>query len=269
MLAQATEVQKPAFSRPKQNYNTYLIEDELYVGVSAILNTEAVGDFLTHWILKTFGNEPDPIAAHKNYMENVSGIGTAIHKYIEHDLAGEESLAQTFARPDTIDAIESYHAWKSEHKVEVLASELTVHSPAWKCAGTLDAVLKIDGKVYVVDFKTGKFKPRYFTQLAAYKGMLMHMPKKKQVAGIKNAELAVLEILRDGSPVKLITLEDKYGGMLTEQDELNVFHNLRNVWYLRNLRTKQFQPIVKNMETLLDPMDKGFQKQFKLLEGEK
>lgn len=244
----------------KQPYNSYLIDGELYAGVSTILNVEGAGDFLISWALRTFGSQPDPIAAHQQFMETVSGTGTSIHKYIELDLAGMDG--SPYAKHDTMDAIETYHAWKKEHEIKVHASELTVHHPAWRCAGTLDAVLEIDGKLYVVDYKTGKFKARYFTQLAAYKAMLERMPKKKRIAGIEQAELAVLEINRDGSPAKFITLKDKYQDSVTYDDELGVFHALRYVWWMRNLRSKQYQPVIKHMEQLMDPMDLDFQKTF-------
>lgn len=255
-----TKEQKPF----KQPYNSYLIDDELYVGVSTILNMEGTGDFLVSWALRTFGHEPDPIEAHKNYMETVSGIGTAIHKYIEHDLAGEEVEAKKFANKDTIEAIEAWLDWKREHEIEVIASERVVHHREWRCAGTLDAVLRVDGDLYVIDFKTGKFKPRYFTQLAAYWGMLEAEGKKKRIAGIEKAELAVLEILRDGSDVRLITLKDKYQGMVTTEDEFKVFHTLRYLWHQRNLKTRQYQVVIKEMEQLLCPMDADFQKTFHL-----
>lgn len=252
----------------KQPYNSYLIDDALYVGVSAVLNIESPGDFLIPWALRTFSKEPDPLAAHKNYMEVVSGTGTAIHKYIELDLAGEDAEAAAFAREDTIAAIEAYHEWKKEHKIKILASEKTVHHPDWRCAGTLDAVMEIDGKLYVLDYKTGTFKARYFTQLAAYKAMLEREPKKTRIKDIEKAELAVLEIHRDGAGVKLITLNDKYNQMITYEDELGVFHSLRYIWYLRNLKSKQYQPVIKDMDQLLNPMDQNFQKTFHLNKGE-
>ena len=250
--------------KPKQPYNTYLIDGSLFIGVSAILNCESMGDFLTAWALRTFGSEPDPIAAHKFYMENVSSIGTAIHKYIELDLQGQN--ADNLVNESTIGAIEAYHQWKKENDVEVVCLEKMVHHDAWRCAGTLDAVLKVNGKLYVVDFKTGKYKPRYFTQLSAYWAMLVNEPKKSRIKGIEDAELAVLEILRDGKAgdAKFITLTDKYDGAVTKEDELGLFHSLRYIWYMRNLKSKQFTPVIKNMDVLLNPMEDDFKKTFNL-----
>ena len=97
--------------------------------------------------------------------------------------------------------------------------------------------------------------------------MLQNEPKKTRINSIENAQLAVLEILRDGNPVKLITLEDKYNKEVTEEDELGIFHALRYVWYLRNMKSKQYQPVIKNMNVLLDPMDKDFRKTFRIGEN--
>ena len=244
-------------------YNAYLIDGELHIGVSAILNTESMGDFLVPWALRTFGGEENPTEAHQQYMESVSSTGTQIHKFIEKNLAGEN--AEDLINEQTVGAIQQWLDWSKNNKIEVIASEKQVSHLVWRCAGTLDAVLKINGKLYVVDFKTGKFKPRYFTQLAAYKAMLCNEPKKIRIPGIEQAALAVLEILRDGDPVKLITLEDKYKGEVTEEDELGIFHSLRYIWYLRNLKSKQYQPVIKNMDVLLNPMDKDFKKTFNLI----
>lgn len=248
----------------KQPYNTYLIDKELYIGVSAILNCESMGDFLVPWALRTFGPEEDPIAAHKFFMETVSATGTNIHKFIELDLLGKTD--ESLITDQTVAAIETYLKWKAEHEIEVVALEKVVHHEEWRCAGTLDAVLRVDGKLYVVDFKTGKFKPRYFTQLSAYWALLCAEPKKKRIPGIEDAELAVLEVLRDGSKANaaFITLSDKYKNEITREDELGLFHALRYVWYMRNLKSKQFQPIIKNMDTLLNPMEDSFQKSFNL-----
>lgn len=248
----------------KMPYNSYLIDNELYIGVSTVLNIESPGDFLLPWALRTFSKAPDPLAAHRSYMESVSGTGTRIHRYIEEDLAGRSEEAKQFAGEDTIDAIEAFHYWKKNHKIKVLASEKTVHHSGWRCAGTLDGVLEIDDKLYVIDWKSGKFKARYFSQLAAYKSMLLQESKKSRIKGIETAELAVIEVNRDGSPIKLITLADKYSGAITEDDELGVFNALRYVWYLRNFKSKQYNPVIKYMEQLLDPMDEAFQKTFRM-----
>lgn len=249
----------------KQPYNSYLIEGDLYVGVSTILNVESAGDFLIPWALRTFGTQPDPMAAHKQFMDEVSSIGTSIHKYIELDLAGKDGSA--VATDATIDAITAYHDWKKEHEIEVLANEMTVHHSDWRCAGTLDGVLKVDGKLYVADWKTGKFKDRYFTQLAAYKAMLERAPKSKKIPGIEDAELAVIEINRDGAPAKFITLQDKYHGEITYKEQLGIFHALRYIWYFRNMRSRVYSPVIKGMESVLDPMNKDFQKTFNLIDN--
>lgn len=249
--------------QPKRNYNCYLIDGDLYIGITSILKMEGMGDFLVPWALKTFGKEPNPIQAHKDYMEYVSGLGSKLHKYIELDMAGE-TFPERELTADMLPAIESWIEWKSQHKVEMIASEKVVNSKLWRCAGTLDGVLRIDGKLYVIDFKTGKFKSSYFTQLASYWAMLCQEPKNVRIPGIEDAELAVIEITRDGAPVKFITLEGYYKAAVSKQDELGNFHCLRYLWYSRNLKSRTYEPIIKNMDVLLNPLDKNFRKQFKL-----
>lgn len=53
-----------------------------------------------------------------------------------------------------VDAVEDFLKWIAAHDVEVLEVERIIYSREYDYAGRFDAILKIDGKVYMIDFKT-------------------------------------------------------------------------------------------------------------------
>ena len=56
-----------------------------------------------------------------------------------------------------------------DHKPEVIATEQVCYSLKHGFAGTIDAILKIDGKITIVDWKTSSaIYPSYLMQVAAY-----------------------------------------------------------------------------------------------------
>ncbi len=129
--------------------------------------------------------------------------GSAMHKGAEQLLAGENvKMDAEYADPKTgeirplsVDeyyGIMSFADWYrdlcSKHIVEVVASELTVWNDEDNYAGTVDLILKIDGKYVVVDLKSGQNTwPEHELQLSAYKRAL-------DLAGTEIAEIAILQI---------------------------------------------------------------------------
>ena len=66
--------------------------------------------------------------------------------------------------------MDAFHQFREDHNPEYIETESTVFSREYGYAGTMDAVLSIGGKVYVVDYKTGKkVWPEAALQLAAYR----------------------------------------------------------------------------------------------------
>jgi len=81
-----------------------------------------------------------------------SELGTAVHAVLEE-------YALTGVRPAEVDPavvpfVDQFEAWADRWQPEYLASEATVYSPTYRYAGTLDAVVRIEGRVYLLDYKT-------------------------------------------------------------------------------------------------------------------
>ena len=78
---------------------------------------------------------------------------------------------------------ERYVDFTNEFKPNVELMELHMASEKLGYAGTLDRVITIDGKTYLVDIKTSNsIYPSYWLQLAAYRELLGDLKKIDGVA---------------------------------------------------------------------------------------
>lgn len=110
---------------------------------------------------------------HKDYKkvaQEALDIGTMAHEQIELILTGKSTY-----QPDSIIPVQSFWMWykqvKANNSVRTIFTEKSLSCELY--GGTLDAVLEINGKTYLIDFKTSKIVTyKYFLQLAAYRKML-------------------------------------------------------------------------------------------------
>lgn len=129
--------------------------------------------------------------SYKEELERLADIGTAVHESIERFFKfGIES--------DNI-GFRGFKDWwnviNQNNVVKVIASEETIVCPYF--GGTIDCILEINGKNYIVDFKTSNnITIKHFLQLAAYRYMvatqkglkidgliILQLNKKKQAFG--------------------------------------------------------------------------------------
>lgn len=240
---------------------TDLTTGDLYISVSTVLKAE--GKDLIPWALRTFGPDEDPMKAYNSFMERVSDLGSRIHLYIEYDLK-QTPLDASQIREDMLPAIEAYHTWKNENEVEMIASEQIVFHPKWRIAGTTDLVVRINGKLFVADIKTGSVQSSAYSQMAVYLACLRNVKGKKRIQDIDNADIAVINVHREGKPVEVHTRESFYDGKISINDELGVFHALRFVWFMRNIKSRKWAAVIKNMAEVMSPLEAAFKTAFQI-----
>ena len=135
--------------------------------------------------------------------------GSKVHEAISAILRGEEvRIDSKFINPSTeqpeeltleeCDAIKSFVDWRNAVNPESIAWDVTIFSEQYGYAGTIDYICRIDGKVYIVDFKTSsEVWPEYHLQISAYKQPLQSgefaIPGFTDVSAI---QLAVLRNVR-------------------------------------------------------------------------
>jgi len=110
----------------------------------------------------------DARGAFRNVSKAALDTGTMVHNaieaYIKHgrDLVGD--------LPDSVqNGFLAFLDWEQKNKVTWLASELQLFNTKIGYAGTCDAILEMNGNIYLVDFKTSKaIYDEYRDQIAAY-----------------------------------------------------------------------------------------------------
>lgn len=137
--------------------------------VDALLNrSESEGYGFLRWRWKgepKLDDDPNLRNWHSKVLNDAADLGTWFHEYVEADLTdGFTREATELWQEQMVDA---WNLFKFEHDVEALLTEQTVYNPRGY-AGTLDLIVRIDGKVYLADVKTGRGTwPEHLMQLGA------------------------------------------------------------------------------------------------------
>ena len=158
-------------------------------------------------------------------MREAGDKGSKIHEAISAVLRGEEvRIDSKFINNTTeqleeltmeeCDAILSFVNWKKENNPESIAWDVTVYSDKFNYGGSIDYICKIDGKMWIIDFKTGQnIWPSYELQLAAYKKPIESA--EFNIVGLNDVadiNLAVLQVgyKRNKNQYKFTPIEDKF-----------------------------------------------------------
>lgn len=140
--------------------------------------------------------------------------GSKVHTAIEDMIHGVEVkmddkyLNKTTEQQEELtleeyDCLMAFSDWVAETKPKFLQSEFVIFDEKTGYAGTVDCLCEIDGKKFIVDFKTGQYIwPEYELQLSAYKHALND----------PNLEIMILQVgyKRNKNSWKATILEDKF-----------------------------------------------------------
>ena len=118
---------------------------------------------------------------HNDIRDNSAYIGTCVHAAIEKYVSS--NFIDTFYDinnvSDRIKIKKAFHSFKEWwdivklHNYEVIYQEKELVCPYY--GGTLDMLLRVDNRIYLVDFKTSNhFNYKYHLQTAAYRHMLYY-----------------------------------------------------------------------------------------------
>lgn len=124
-------------------------------------------------------------------MEAKRALGTAVHTACEYLDDGDldESTLDEALRP----YVAAYQRFKHEVDPHIATIEQRLHHKALQYAGTLDRLMNIDGKWWVVDLKTtASLSPAVGVQLAAYAELV-----KQQEGGVEPRR-AALQLMPSG-----------------------------------------------------------------------
>jgi len=170
--------------------------------------------------------------AHRDISRKAQNIGSDVHKWIElwikFKIHGGSAIADYPYEAKT--PMENFHKWVESREVEWIDSEKKVYSKFWNYAGTIDALAKINGELYVIDFKTSaKIYKEYYLQVYGY-------------------AQAIHEMVNDDSnkhyPKGMIVRLDKNEKKFQEvafECEPRVFHNALSIKEFQSKRIKKLK----------------------------
>lgn len=105
--------------------------------------------------------------AHNKKKDKAADAGTYIHNWIEDYVSGKNPDKPVSLQLNRV--IEDFLNWWEGRNIEVISPEQVFCSPTHKLAGTADLVCRVDGKLTIMDWKTGSgIYPEMFIQLGAY-----------------------------------------------------------------------------------------------------
>ena len=141
------------------------------------------------WWMNNSRNHCDKI------LKEAGDYGTSCHMLFEAVLKEEDALVSE----NYIPPVNKFKEWVFKHKVKLIGSEFTVVSKKYGFAGRADALLEVDGKVELVDWKTGNiYSDTWGAKTAGYHLAITEMlGMKKEDLGLR-----VVHIPRNGGPIK-------------------------------------------------------------------
>lgn len=134
-----------------------------YIGVkdkSAALIPWAVGETVNYIRdhLDDLQKDPNELlklakAEAERQKQEAADLGTQIHKWCEEYIRGNNPEMPEDDK--VLTGVNSFLEWMSQNKAKFLETEKVVYSKKYGYVGTLDIVAEIDGKLYLIDIKTG------------------------------------------------------------------------------------------------------------------
>lgn len=222
-------------------------EEVYYPSVTSILSYLPSSAFFLEW-LADVGHNADII------RNKAAREGTQVHEAIEHMLAGEElSWIDDWGK-----ARYSLQVWQmilkafdffDTYKPETIASELFLWSDKHKYAGATDWLGKLEGKTWLLDFKTSNHVSKsYDLQLAAYAKAL------EECKGIKVDKAGVLWLKASTRKAsKIAGVYQGEGWQIKEVADLDKdFEAFQNVYKIYELYNPDLaKPIYKSYPTVV------------------
>lgn len=164
----------------------YFVGDQEYERVTQILNIVSK-PALYFWYGK------NGTAKCKQILDEAATLGTGVHNILER--LGKGETVSYFSSPVAKRAHDDLKVWLKQNKVEIMNTEHRIHHTKYHYAGTCDGIVKIDGKIVMIDYKTSSAcYDTYALQLAAYKNAFENMN-----IGVKVDRCLVLRFEKDMS----------------------------------------------------------------------
>lgn len=142
-------------------------------GVTTILGRFKDSGGLIHWAWEQGRDGKD----YRETRDAAASAGSVCHQWIEDAIHGRpmtpfddtDPLLLKLART----GVEAFQEWRSQVRFELLETELPLVSELHRYGGTLDALARINGRLMLLDWKSGnRVYPEHVCQVAAYRQLV-------------------------------------------------------------------------------------------------
>lgn len=239
-IVQITTADERWYMRESRNGETGLPEFVAVPSVTWICGHYPKGVGFYKWLADKGWNEAEALKV------SAGDKGSRVHEALSAILAGQEvridskfvsklSGREEELSMEEIDCILSFVAWKASlESFEPIAWDITVFSEQHGYAGSIDLVARINGELYVVDFKTSKqVWAEYELQVSAYRQALEN---GENPLYLPNANGTESNVLLDCSGMKTAILQvgytlNKAGWKFTEtENKFPLFLAAKQIW---------------------------------------
>jgi hypothetical protein len=224
------------FYRRNKNY---------YPSITHVLGSYPKGKHFEDWLMKVGYSS-------KFIVKKAADDGNLVHGLIEDFLGGKELLyldhkgAPKYSTLVWNMVMRFVEFWET-YKPELLEAEVYLFSDEIKVAGTCDLVCKIDGKVWIIDFKTSNYlHTSYELQTAIYRKCY------EECFGVKIDEVGILWLKSSKRKFNKEKMQGKGWEMFQSsrsyEDNLKIFKNVLDIYKIENPYEK---PIFSTLPTSL------------------
>lgn len=201
---------------------------------TTILNAYPQSPHLTRWIAENGWQESQRIKSEAGER------GTRVHHAIEALLDGQE-LARTDYVLEEWYKITAFTRWYDAYKPEDIAGEVAVFSKKGKYAGRVDRIMRINGELYVIDFKTSNSLHAHFPlQFASYANAI------EETLGLTVDNTAAIQLGASNKNTYRFVIQPR----AEWRENYKVFQHVRNVWEYEFGAKAQEPPILTLPDTL-------------------
>lgn len=132
--------------------------------------TRLMAKYLTENFLGKLLTEDALVIALKEWRkakDEAADVGSMAHDWIEQHIKGLKPAMPE--NPAVMNCVSAYLKWEGENKIKWLKNESLVYSKKHDYVGKFDAIAKIKGKTYLIDYKSSKgLYPEFYLQTAGY-----------------------------------------------------------------------------------------------------
>lgn len=126
---------------------------------------------LIHWAW-SLGMDGKDYRTARDEAAEAGSVGHALVEAAIHNREPELDRASTDAVSAGRRAFEAYTLWRQHTRITMRHSEIPLVSEQHRFGGCIDAIAKgADGRLTLIDFKTGAVYPDHLCQVAAYKAL--------------------------------------------------------------------------------------------------